>query len=98
MALTKCSECGHAVSSMAAACPGCGAPVAGPPAPAAAPAVITIEQTGKDTKKLKAIGVVSILVGAALAFTGYPRGAIGLFILGVPAIVMAEISAWWNHG
>lgn len=29
MALTRCSECGHQISSLAAACPSCGAPPAG---------------------------------------------------------------------
>lgn len=29
MALIKCSECGKQVSSKAATCPGCGAPIAG---------------------------------------------------------------------
>ena len=41
MALTKCFECGHEVSTTAAACPNCGAPLGGasppPPSPQSAP-------------------------------------------------------------
>ena len=37
MAIVKCGECGRDVSTQAAACPGCGAPVGRPVKDAAAP-------------------------------------------------------------
>ena len=40
MALIKCAECGRDVSDLAAACPGCGAPVRGAPAPAPSPTTV----------------------------------------------------------
>lgn len=39
MALTKCEDCGHDVSTQAAACPNCGRPLNAAPAPV--PAVVT---------------------------------------------------------
>ena len=38
MALIACRECGGQVSTLAAACPACGAPIAPPAAPRPAPA------------------------------------------------------------
>jgi hypothetical protein len=45
MALISCHECGHRVSTEAAACPGCGAPPRAIPQPAAPEPVVTASQS-----------------------------------------------------
>jgi zinc ribbon protein len=68
MALTKCSECGHDLSTSAAACPNCGAPVRGvtpppvPPPPIPGPAVPAIPVPPKS----KALRNVLIAAGCLL--------------------------------
>lgn len=44
MSLTTCPECSHQVSTLAAACPGCGYPIAGP-------ARVTSNSTVSDVAK-----------------------------------------------
>lgn len=60
MALIKCSECGQQVSTLAAACPGCGAP---PPKGEPASQVRTIEVEAPATKSvlIRAAAVVAVL-------------------------------------
>jgi len=45
MALVKCPDCGHDVSTAASACPNCGRPMAAMSAPAPAPALPVKEET-----------------------------------------------------
>ena len=49
MALKKCSECGHEISTLAAACPNCGAPVksVGPPPVPAVPPPLPVKSNRK---------------------------------------------------
>lgn len=50
MALIKCPECGRDVSTAAKVCPGCGFPMAEPPAPTPAPAAASAN-AGADAAK-----------------------------------------------
>jgi len=82
MALVKCTECGKEVSDKAAACPGCGAPIA----PVATPQVARVARQGG---KWEAAGFVLIVIGIVLGIAIDPRlgwlaGVVGLvvFIVG----------------
>lgn len=59
MALIQCSECGREVSDKAAACPGCGAPIAAPAA-SPAPAAPVVQQV-QIVRQPKSRGVYIIL-------------------------------------
>jgi DNA-directed RNA polymerase subunit RPC12/RpoP len=81
MALMKCSECGKDVSSKAAACPHCGAPVA------VAPNVTPQVESKKD------VGI-AILLALLLGPVGLFYSSIGggLFMLVAAAIALATES------
>jgi len=72
MALIKCAECGKEVSDKAAACPGCGAPIAAvsPPQVSLAPAShARVTRTGA---KWEGIGFVLIVIGIVVGMAASP--------------------------
>lgn len=62
MGLSKCGECGRDVSARAAACPGCGAPIAG--------AAVTQVSVTRPGAKWEAAGFVMIAVGLVWMLAG----------------------------
>jgi uncharacterized membrane protein YvbJ len=58
MALKKCSECGHEISTLATACPNCGAPVnsAGPPPLPAVPPPLPVKSNRKPVRAILIAG------------------------------------------
>lgn len=103
MALIECSECGREVSDSAAACPGCGAPVASHSAEIAQRSTASAVRPAAATPVL---GVVGIVLGIAAVVMPYfaavflvPAAFIcGLIVfrrgrkgLGAAAMVMAVI-------
>lgn len=93
--LTPCIECGSEVSTLAAACPKCGAPVNRKPT--------TIEQTSKSVKA-QLLGAVSVMLfGAweAVSSGGSPSAAaLGglLFVVGALWLLVVMIIGWWKNG
>ncbi len=83
MALVKCSECGKEVSDKAAACPGCGAPIAATsPAVSLNPASHAhVTRTGAGWEGLGFILiVVGMLVGTAANPPVSTLGGIAAFV------------------
>ncbi|WP_371436636.1 zinc ribbon domain-containing protein [Polaromonas sp.] len=62
MALVACSECGKQISTLAATCPSCGAPVAGSPASARPPPLVNAGVLGKAVVAIGAWLVVPWVV------------------------------------
>jgi hypothetical protein len=86
MALIKCAECGKEVSEKAAACPGCGAPIAAAPSPQTLPAQtpdarVRVTRTGG---KWEAVGFLLIMGGVfgCMAFS---------FRVGLLAVVLGLV-------
>ncbi len=67
MAMTKCSECGHDVSTLAAACPGCGAPA--PKDPPATPSEF-VKSLDLNQKMSTSSIVWGLIFVAVLLFLG----------------------------
>lgn len=84
MALSSCGDCGKQVSSMAIACPQCGAPMKGTMRPAG---VVTTQ----DTAKVMLVGVAACSAGAASA-SGW------FFALGLLVWLGARAAVWWHNG
>ena len=66
MALVRCPECGHQVSSQAPACPSCGYPQGGQPSRSAWPSVLG----GVAGTYISAQALVTIVVGSVM-FLGF---------------------------
>src|SRR2546430_2046437 len=62
MALIRCYECGKEISSLAAACPSCGAPVG---SPIISPPLPTEARPGSRAKKVFG-GTIALLTGVVL--------------------------------
>lgn len=78
MALTKCSECGHNVSTTAAACPNCGAPTAAatpPPIPGVPPPLpVTKSKRKLLWTLLIGVGGFCVLLVMLLMIAGFRSG------------------------
>jgi len=104
MALQKCPDCGHDVSTRAQACPNCGAPMMQPSPADSAKKPVTIERTGKSYKAWTIAGIALITLGfltcanyGASGGTGTQVG-ISLIILGGLVGLLAQATGWWQHG
>ncbi len=107
MALMNCPECNNQVSSTAASCPHCGAPIAeaiGRKAPGAP--LTTIQGTSKRLKLhvilssiVFWIGVVWLIVGINTAKEGEQSSAVPVIFLlvGVVWYVVTRYRIWWHH-
>ena len=90
MALTECRECGHRISDTAAACPACGAAVAG--------GVITTQATARRLKGLQLLSVL-IMAAGTVSCVGQEIGAsMALWVTGGALYTYARSAAWWRHG
>lgn len=63
MALTMCDECGREVSTAAAACPGCGAPMRGAVASSATVAVGIVRAVVWIVCAIAILVIISLLMG-----------------------------------
>lgn len=103
--LIQCVECGREISDKAAACPGCGAPIAsGTGAKAEAVAVPsgdsvqTIEQTSKKWKGLQLAGSLAIALGIVFMFAGSMGLGAFLGFIGILAYIYGRAGGWWHNG
>jgi uncharacterized membrane protein YvbJ len=109
MSLISCPECGNQISTLAAACPKCGAPVkkqAG--IPLDAPTVAATGLTSKALRKQQLWAALLIIAAtvAAIAIAHGPNsysdrfwGVFWLFALGLGVIwmVVIRVRVWWRH-
>ncbi len=88
MALIKCSECDNDVSDKAAACPKCGAPVAGVKSKAAPSAAKTVKRAGGIWEAIGTLLIIASIpacvadntgLGGTLAVIGFVVFIIGRF-------------------
>ncbi len=104
MALIKCGECGTEVSTLAAVCPKCAAPIANAPAAKAIGQGVTVtELTSKSLKKRRLVSVAMIIVGVLVFFgaeTGSGTAAVGalLTFAGLMHYLVVSTNKWWHHG
>lgn len=97
--LITCAECNHQVSSHAASCPNCGAPVGGNPGRPLA----TIQQTSKALKGqiLAAVCMMLLGIGACCVSGPYEQaGGIGVLLAvgGLIWWIILRVEVWWHHG
>ena len=101
MTLIACPECGTQVSSLAAACPKCAAPIAdASTAKAVGRQVTTTELTSKDVKKQTLAGWALILLGLVMLFYEGNARAMGILVMiaGLAIYIGAKARGWWHHG
>lgn len=104
MALIKCPECKKQVSSTAASCPQCGAPIAG--SVGAGTPLVTTQLTSKRLKTQIALSALMFCIGAIWAFVGANVDenaspspvAIIISIVGIIWFIVTRIRIWWHHG
>lgn len=97
MPIIECDDCGREVSSRAASCPKCGAPIS----------TVTIQQTAKKWKAVQAIGGLGLVLSSGGVIAG-AYGPPNLWQLMLPSVVFAmlflvlfivgHVGAWWEHG
>jgi len=106
MALITCTECNNQVSSKAAACPNCGAPIGSESAAAGA----SLTTTQVTSKKLKLHNLLSIImfwsgmIGSYFTMKSHSTIApietnfwfYTLFI-GVTWYLYTKMKIWWHH-
>jgi hypothetical protein len=103
MAMMNCTECAHAVSDRAAACPQCGCPIAAPtPAPTQ---TLTIEATAKKWKLMNVQARGCAALGIVILTVAIWAGSVGLGVLSGLVLLVAvgwlgysEFGQWWHHG
>ncbi len=95
MPLTTCPDCGKQVSTNAASCINCGAPLqrAGDPK-----SVVTTQQTSKPFKAVQLVGVLLMLGGVVACSVGESGPSAGMWLIGLFLYIAGRASAWWNHG
>ncbi len=106
MALISCPECNNQVSSTAAACPRCGAPIAGAlEARAAGASLTTVQETSKRLK-LHTLGAVLLiiigvfwLIAEINAVDGQGQAGIStlLIMAGLIWYFVTRFRIWWHH-
>ena len=96
MPLTTCPDCGTKVSTRAAACPRCAAPLTG---------AVTTEQTGKRWKAVQLIGAGILILAAcwigrqmAVASEAGLTIAFVAAVIGLATLIAGQVGAWWFHG
>ena len=107
MSLINCSECGREVSMNAAACVGCGNPIAARSETMAAGAPLnTIQETSKKFKAQILISLALLFTGLVMLFsiTGDPDAAADkatipsfMFIGGLIWYIVTKFRIWWHH-
>lgn len=98
MALITCHECNAQVSSEAAACPKCGAPIKSDAANVAAGRVVTTQQTSKVFKVGQLLAALLMVIGVVSCSQGERVASASWWIAGVVLWVAARLGAWWRNG
>jgi len=97
MPLINCPDCGREVSSNAASCPHCAAPICGQ----AKKNVVTIEKTSKPIKGAQAAGCLTVILGIIMMGIGSSKFFSGLgfllFLAGFMTILVSIFARWWRH-
>ncbi len=106
MAMIRCPECSTEVSSLAAACPKCAAPIANATAArAVGQGVTTTEMTSKALKKKRLASVGFIVVGVVVMMSagsdsaGDGMRAVGgiMLLAGLVLYIVVSAQKWWHH-
>lgn len=104
MALIPCPECAREVSSTAAACPGCGAPIAARSESVATGTPLqTVQETSKRLKSQILIASLMFWAGAIWFFTagvndgGMVVVSLLLMIAGLAFYIGTKARIWWHH-
>ncbi|MGP8282819.1 MAG: hypothetical protein ACLQT6_08910 [Desulfomonilaceae bacterium] len=92
MSLIKCPECNKDVSTQAASCPHCGAPISPPQE-----IKVVTELTGKRYKTLIFFSLATCIVGFFFAITGYPEFGVYMIVIGFIGYSYAKYLIWWEH-
>jgi len=90
MGLTNCPACKKQVSDQAAACPGCGHPMAS--------RTQTIEQTGLGWKLADAGGGIGVILGLLVAIGGHGVLGVWMMVLGLLVWLAGRVGGWLYHG
>jgi uncharacterized membrane protein YvbJ len=104
MALINCPECNHQVATSAAACPQCGAPIAGAKeAKASGAQLTTVQETSKRFKgqaliAMSMMGVGTVWAVSALQTMGDTTTPGILLGAGLLWYLVNRFRAWWHHG
>lgn len=87
MAMTKCRECGREVSDQAAACPGCGAPIAP-------------REVSATAKRYKGhmVGAGVLFCAGLVGLVTVPPLGIAATAGGLLWMIYAKAAAWWRNG
>jgi uncharacterized membrane protein YvbJ len=98
MALITCAECGTQVSSKAAACPKCGAPVF----ERSARGSVTIQRTGKSIKGQMLFFKLALTAGIIWFFIAKSQEAsivwpVLLVFFSVFMLYITRFRRWWHH-
>ena len=105
MSTIQCEDCGHTVSTRAAACPACGAPVAEARQQAAAGAPLTTTQATSKKLKLQLLFAWAAIIVAVVWILSAPPEIEGPVSI-VPALlltggflwlVVTWFRIWWHH-
>jgi len=111
MALIACPECSHQVSTKAASCPNCGAPIMGAKETVATGAhLVTTQTTSKSLKTEIMLSSVVFWSGIVWAFSSnaaHDSSSVGVSLSGLSPTLMivfgliwylvTKIRIWWHH-
>lgn len=104
MALITCPDCERQVSSSAAACPQCGAPIAARSDVVATGAPLqTVQETSKRLKSQILIASLMFWAGAIWLFTAGVDGggmtlvSLLLMLSGLAFYIGTKARIWWHH-
>ena len=86
-------KCGKEVSTQAASCPHCGAPISPPQE-----IKVVTERTAKSYKGLLVLSVIVFLLGfCSVNEKGDTEIASWMMLLGILGFIVTEIAIWWQH-
>lgn len=91
MGLVKCQDCEKEVSTRAAACPNCGAPITD------TETTVLTETTSKDLKSELILCVLVFFLGLFAFFAGSYAFGFLLMVLSPILFTITKIKIWWHH-
>ena len=102
MALIPCPECKREVSTLAASCPHCGAPVVNfRLVSPGKETVVTTLLTSKRYKLQRLVALALAVIGWVIIIFGPPGSGVAGLILLIVSIgwsIVVCILIWWHHG
>lgn len=107
MTMTTCADCGASVSSRAASCPQCGAPIAQAREQAATGTPLTTTQaTSKKFKLHYLLAWALMIVGGMWLMMAVPEAAepdgggtipVIMLVAGFAWLLVTKFRVWWHH-